>query len=121
MILQAQWKCLSTKLERPVDTAPRMRTAFPLFRGSCFTSMVMKITVKGIVTSVPLDSRQTRIAIRQGDEEFRVLPKAAGIDLENEINVSVEAKGEVLKEEDVTYFTVRSYSVLEDDGWDDEQ
>ncbi|MBQ7606662.1 MAG: hypothetical protein IJU76_01590 [Desulfovibrionaceae bacterium] len=83
--------------------------------------MVMKTTVKGIVTSVPLDARHTSIAIRQGDDEYRVLPRAAGIDLKDEINVSVEAKGEVLTEEDATYLTVRSYRVLEDDIWDEDR
>ncbi len=81
--------------------------------------MRMKTTVQGIVTAVPLDAKQSRIAIRQGEEEYRILPKAAGIDLEEEINVSVEARGELLTgDDDVRYLTVRSYTVLKDDAWD---
>lgn len=80
----------------------------------------MKTTVKGIVVSVPLDGRQTRIAVSQDGIEYRIMPRAAGIDLEDEINVSVEATGELLEEEDAKYLTVRSYKVLEDDAWDDD-
>ena len=80
----------------------------------------MKTTVKGIVASVPLDGRQTRIAVLQDGDEYRIMPRAAGIDLEDEINVFVEATGELLEEDEVKYLTVRSYKVLEDDAWDDD-
>ncbi|MBO4336223.1 MAG: hypothetical protein J5846_10415 [Desulfovibrio sp.] len=80
----------------------------------------MKTTVKGIVASVPLDARQTRIAVSQDGDEYRIMPRAAGIDLEDEINVFVEATGELLEEDEVKYLTVRSYKVLEDDAWDDD-
>ncbi|MCR5813768.1 MAG: hypothetical protein K6G15_04680 [Desulfovibrio sp.] len=80
----------------------------------------MKITVKGIVVSVPVDGRQTRIAVAQDGDEYRILPRAAGIDLEDEINVSVEVRGELLEEDEVKYLTVRSYKVLEDDAWDED-
>ena len=77
----------------------------------------MKVTVKGIVTSVPLDEKQSRIAVRQNEEEYRIIPKAAGVD---EINVSVQVTGDLVEEDDVKYLTVRSYSVLEDDAWGDD-
>ena len=80
----------------------------------------MKVTVKGIVTSVPLDEKQSRIAVRQNEEEYRIIPKAAGVDLEDEINVSVQVTGDLVEEDDVKYLTVRSYSVLEDDAWGDD-
>ncbi|MBO4369706.1 MAG: hypothetical protein J5803_06375 [Desulfovibrio sp.] len=79
----------------------------------------MKTTLKGIVTSVPLDSKQSRIAVRQDDVEYRIIPKAAGVDLEDEINVSVEVTGDLQEEDEVKYLTVRSYKVLEDDAWDE--
>ncbi|MBQ7617579.1 MAG: hypothetical protein IJS50_01765 [Desulfovibrio sp.] len=79
----------------------------------------MKVKVKGIVSSVPLDGKQTRIAITQDDVEYRILPKAAGVDLEDEINVSVEVTADLLEVDEVKYLTVRSYTVLEDDAWDE--
>lgn len=71
------------------------------------------------MTSVPLDSKQSRIAVRQDDVEYRIIPKAAGVDLEDEINVSVEVTGDLQEEDEVKYLTVRSYKVLEDDAWDE--
>ncbi|MBQ7456604.1 MAG: hypothetical protein IJS54_03215 [Desulfovibrio sp.] len=78
----------------------------------------MKTTVKGMVVSVPTDAKQSRIAIQQGEKEYRIIPKAAGIDLEDEINVSVEATGELIVDDDVQYLVVRKYTVLEDDAWE---
>ena len=80
----------------------------------------MKITIKGYVTSVPLDEKQTRIAVTQNDIEYRVLPKAAGVDLEDEINANVEVTADLLEEEDVKYLTVRKFTILDDDAaWDE--
>ena len=79
----------------------------------------MKITIKGYVTSVPIDEKQTRIAVTQNDIEYRVLPKAAGIDLEDEINANVEVVADLLEVEDVKYLTVRNFKVLDDVDWDD--
>lgn len=78
----------------------------------------MKITIKGYVTSVPLDEKQTRIAITQDEIEYRVLPKAAGVDLEDEINANVEVTADLLEVEDVKYVTVRNFKILDDPAWD---
>lgn len=78
------------------------------------------VTIKGYVTSLPrnMDARQANVAIVQDDVEYRILPRGAGIDLDDEVNVSVEATGMAEEGEDgVVYFTVRGYKVLEDDGW----
>ncbi|MBQ7586022.1 MAG: hypothetical protein IJU40_07230 [Desulfovibrionaceae bacterium] len=80
----------------------------------------MKITIKGLVSSVPLDEKQTRIAVSDNDIEYRILPKAAGVDLEDEINASVEVTGELLEVEDVKYLTVRNFKILDDAAWDDD-
>ncbi|MBR4741970.1 MAG: hypothetical protein IK079_03645 [Desulfovibrio sp.] len=81
----------------------------------------MKKTVKGYVTSVPVDEKQSRIAIIQDGVEYRILPKAAGVDLEDEINASVEVSGDLLVKEDVHYLTARIYKVLDDAAWDDDK
>ena len=78
------------------------------------------ITIKGYVTSLPrnMDPRQANVAILQAGVEYRILPRGAGIDLDDEVNVSVEATGvEEEGEDGVVYFTVRGYKVLEDDAW----
>ena len=80
------------------------------------------VTIKGYVLSVPLDARQSRVAIVQDDTEYRVLPRGAGADLAEEVNVQVEASGLVEQTDELTYITVRSYKVLEDSTWlDDEE
>ena len=80
----------------------------------------MKTTITGYVASVPPDERQSRIAVKQEAMEYRILPKAAGIDLEDEINAFVEVTGDLLEADDVSYLTVRKYKVLDDTGWEDD-
>lgn len=77
------------------------------------------ITVSGYVISLPrnVDPHQTSVAIVQDGIEYRVLPRGAGVDLDDEVNVAVEATGQVTEEEGIHYLTVRGYKVLEDDAW----
>ncbi|MBQ9536295.1 MAG: hypothetical protein IJU79_00735 [Desulfovibrionaceae bacterium] len=80
----------------------------------------MKITVKGLVTQVPVDAKQTRVAVTTNDgTEYRILPKAAGMDLVEEINATAEATGDLLEVEDAKYLTVRNFKILDDEAWDD--
>ncbi|MBO4301400.1 MAG: hypothetical protein J5861_07345 [Desulfovibrio sp.] len=77
------------------------------------------MTVKGYVTAIPrsVDARQARVAIVQDDVEYRIVPRGAGVDLDDEVSVPVEVTG-ILEEEDGTkYLTVRGYKILEDDSW----
>lgn len=77
------------------------------------------MTVKGYVTVLPpsLDARQARVAIVQDDVEYRIVPRGAGVDLDDMVNVPVEATGMPEEKDGVQYLIVRSYSVLEDDSW----
>lgn len=77
------------------------------------------VTVSGYVVALPrnADARQATTAIVQDGVEYRIMPRGAGIDLNDEVNVSVEATGMVDEEDGVTYLTVRGYKVLEDDAW----
>lgn len=78
------------------------------------------VTIKGYVASLPrnMDARQANVAIIQDNVEYRVLPRGAGIDLDDEVNVLVEATGTAEDGEDgIVYFTVRGYKTLEDDAW----
>lgn len=77
------------------------------------------ITIKGNVTVLPrdVDPRQASVAIIQDNEEYRVLPRGAGVDLDDEVNVPVEATGLLEESDGIKYLVVRGYNVLEDDDW----
>lgn len=76
-------------------------------------------TISGYVVSLPRngDARQASVAIAQDGVEYRVLPRGAGVDLVDEVNVAVEATGQVEEEDGIFYLTVRGYKVLDDDSW----
>lgn len=77
------------------------------------------ITVRGYVAAVPrsVDVRQARVAVVQDDVEYRIMPRGAGVDLDDEVSVPVEVSGIVEEADGVVYLTVRGYKVLEDDSW----
>lgn len=77
------------------------------------------VTISGYVAALPrnIDPHQACVAIMQDDVEYRVLPRGAGIDLDDEVNAAVEATGLVEEEDGVFYLAVRGYRVLEDDAW----
>lgn len=80
-------------------------------------------TITGYVVAVPrnVDPHQAIVAIVQDDVEYRVLPKGAGIDLDDEVNALVEANGLVSEEDGIKYIAVRGYKPLEDDSWSDDE
>jgi len=77
------------------------------------------ITVRGYVAAVPrsVDARQARVAVVQDDVEYRIVPRGAGVDLDDEVSLPVEVSGLVEEADGVVYLTVRGYKVLEDDSW----
>ncbi len=77
------------------------------------------ITVRGYVAAVPrsVDARQARVAVMQDDVEYRIVPRGAGVDLDDEVSVPVEVSGIMDEADGVMYLTVRGYKVLEDDSW----
>lgn len=80
------------------------------------------VTVRGYVTSLPrsVDGRQASVAIVQDGVEYRILPRGAGVDLDDEVNVAVEATGLVEEAPDgVLYLAVRGYKALEDAAGED--
>lgn len=78
-------------------------------------------TISGYVVALPrdLDTRQATVAIVQDGVEHRVLPRGAGVDLVDEVNIPVEATGIVEEDDGTVYITVRGYKVLEDDSWNE--
>ena len=81
------------------------------------------VTVKGYVAAVPrlVDARQARVAVMQDDVEYRIAPRGAGVDLDDEVSVPVEVTGLLEEQDGVNYLTVRGYKVLEDDSWLEEE
>ena len=77
------------------------------------------ITVRGYVAAVPrcVDARQARVAVVLDDVEYRIVPRGAGVDLDDEVSMPVEVSGLVEEADGVVYLTVRGYKVLEDDSW----
>lgn len=77
------------------------------------------ITVRGYVAAVPrsVDARQARVAVVQDDVEYRIVPRGAGVDLDDEVSVPVEVSGIMEEVDGVVYLAVRGYTVLEDDSW----
>ena len=77
------------------------------------------ITVRGYVVAVPrsVDARQARVAVVQDDVEYRIVPRGAGVDLDDEVSVPVEVSGIMEEADGVVYLIVRGYKVLEDDSW----
>ena len=77
------------------------------------------ITVRGYVAAVPrsVDARQARVAVVQDDVEYRIVPRGAGVDLDDGVSLPVEVSGLVDEADGVVYLTVRGYKVLEDDSW----
>ena len=77
------------------------------------------ITIRGYVAAVPrsVDARQARVAVVQDDVEYRIVPRGAGVDLDDEVSLPVEVSGIVDEADGVVYLTVRGYKVLEDDSW----
>lgn len=77
------------------------------------------ITVRGYVAAVPrsVDARQARVAVVQDDVEYRIVPRGAGVDLDDVVSVPVEVSGIMEEADGVVYLIVRGYKVLEDDSW----
>lgn len=81
------------------------------------------ITVKGYVTALPrsADEAQARVAILQDDQEYRIIPRGAGSDLDDHLSSLVEVTGVCNEDEGVLRLLVRGYRVLEDDSWLDDE
>lgn len=69
---------------------------------------------------------ESRVSIIDGEKEYRVAPRGAGIDLIDHISASVEVEGIVAEDEDndgELYIQVRAYRLLDafdDDEWYDD-
>ncbi len=74
--------------------------------------------VRGFVA--PLSSGSScKVALVDGETEYRVLPRGAGIDLADMVSAQIEAHGTVTEEDDARFVHVRSYNVIDadDESW----
>lgn len=81
------------------------------------------ITIVGYVTALPRssDEQQARVAVVQDGVEYRIIPRGAGVDLDDHLSAQVEVKGIVTEQDDVRRLQVRGYRVLDDDSWLDDE
>ena len=82
-------------------------------------------TITGYIVPISLNDSPdpaATVALEQGDKEFHIEPRGAGIDLADQINVKVEARGTVREKEGVSLLHVRSYKLIDefDSEWYDD-
>ncbi len=79
------------------------------------------ITVKGIVSPLPAKGEGgARVVITMNEQEYQVTPRGAGADLDEEVSAVVEATGMLTEQNGVNCLFVRSYTVLDEDLWPDD-
>ncbi len=79
------------------------------------------ITVKGMVSPLPEKGQNgERVIIAEGEREYQIIPRGAGADLDEESGAVVEATGMLTENDAVLSLFVRSYKVLGEDLWGDD-
>lgn len=77
-------------------------------------------TVRGDVTPL-VGHGEGRVVVLDGDTEYRVVPRGAGVDLVDHLGAQIEVEGTVTEDEDGGLrIHVRSYrlvDVFDDDAW----
>ncbi len=69
------------------------------------------------------EEHSSTVALAHGDTEYFIEPRGAGIDLADQMNVRVEARGAVREKDGVFLLHIRSYRLLDDfdsEWYDDE-
>ena len=73
-------------------------------------------TITGYIVPI-LDSgaaHPATVALSQGDAEYYIEPRGAGIDLADQMNVLVEATGAVREKDGLFFLHIRNYRLLDD-------
>lgn len=83
--------------------------------------MSISMTIKGYVVAIPADEAQARVAIMHEDKEYRIVPRGAGVDLDDHLNALVEARGVCTEADGVWHMQVRGYKVFDEDEWLDDK
>ncbi len=79
------------------------------------------ITIQGMVEAMPNKTPQGHVYVLVGQEEYIVTPKGAGVDLQHHVGAMVEVSGVLSESEELKIVFVRSYSVLDEDAWSDDE
>ncbi len=78
-------------------------------------------TIKGYVTALPVNADETkaRVAVEENGLAYHVIPRGAGVDLDEHLSAFIEVTGLVHHDEeaDTRFVNVRAYTLLEDDAW----
>ncbi|MCL1985943.1 MAG: hypothetical protein FWG59_05805 [Betaproteobacteria bacterium] len=77
-------------------------------------------TIKGYVTALAANADETkaRIAVETDGVAYHVIRRGAGVDLDDHLSALVQVTGIVYQDEDENWLiNVRSYELLEDDSW----
>ena len=79
--------------------------------------------MKGYVTALPrsADEAQCRVAVTQDELEYRIVPRGAGVDLDDHLSALVEVTGVASEQDGLLRMQVRGYKVLDDDAWLDDE
>ncbi len=79
------------------------------------------ITVKGTVHPLPEKGQGgERVVITAEEKEYLITPRGAGADLDEELSAVIEATGMLTEKDGVCTLFVRSYKVLDEDMWPDD-
>ncbi len=78
------------------------------------------ITMKGYVTALPSKGKAGHVMLVSDEKEYVVTPRGAGVDLDEHVGATVQVSGVVSQEGDTENIFVRTYTVLDDDLWLDD-
>ncbi len=79
------------------------------------------VTVQGQVDALPNKTSLGHVCVLVDTEEFIVTPKGAGVDLQHHVGAHVEVTGVLTQNDEKTYIFVRTYTILDDDSWIDDE
>ena len=77
-------------------------------------------TIKGYVAALPrnADDTKARVAVEEDGIAYQVMPRGAGVDLDEHLSSLVQISGLVSQDDQGNWLVnVRTYELMEDDSW----
>ncbi len=81
--------------------------------------MSSNINMKGYVAPLPFRSKEGHVMLVVDSKEYTIIPKGAGVDLDDHLGAFVQVEGVLNIIENSEKVFVRKYTVLDDDLWDE--
>ncbi len=78
------------------------------------------ITMKGYVAALPSKGKAGHVMLVSDEKEYVVTPRGAGVDLDEHVGATVQVSGVLSQEGETKSIFVRTYTVLDDDLWLDD-